>query len=118
MVEIDRKVVEICKEYIPGTASGFDDERLNLYFEDGLKFVKRKNNEYDLIIVDSTDPVGPGLELFTMEFYENCYKALVDDGIFFGRIPLSCSFKGRSPYYFCRGRSHIFEKTSGCLKIL
>lgn len=91
MVEIDRKVVEICKEYIPGTASGFDDERLNLYFEDGLKFVKRKNNEYDLIIVDSTDPVGPGLELFTMEFYENCYKALVDDGILVNQH--------ESPYY-------------------
>ncbi|MBP8692217.1 MAG: polyamine aminopropyltransferase, partial [Sedimentibacter sp.] len=91
MVEIDRQVVEICKEYIPKTASGFNDERLNLYFEDGLNFVKRKKNEYDLIIVDSTDPVGPGLELFTREFYENCYKALVDDGILVNQH--------ESPYY-------------------
>jgi spermidine synthase len=91
MVEIDRKVVEICKEYIPQTASKFNDERLNLYFEDGLKFVKRKENEYDLIIVDSTDPIGPGVELFTMEFYENCYNALVDKGILVNQH--------ESPYY-------------------
>lgn len=91
MVEIDKMVVEISKEYIPQTASKLDDKRVNLYFEDGLKFVKTKNNEYDLIIVDSTDPVGPGLELFTMEFYENCYNALVEDGILVNQH--------ESPYY-------------------
>ena len=69
MVEIDKMVVDTCMEYIPQTASKLNDKKVNLFFEDGLKFVKRKNNEYDLIIVDSTDPVGPGTELFTMEFY-------------------------------------------------
>jgi spermidine synthase len=91
MVEIDRKVVEICKEFIPKTASKLDDKRVNLYFEDGLKFVKTKKNEYDLIIVDSTDPIGPGVELFTLEFYENCFDALVDDGILVNQH--------ESPYY-------------------
>ena len=91
MVEIDRKVVEICKEFIPQTASKLDDKRVNLYFEDGLKFVKTKKNEYDLIIVDSTDPIGPGVELFTLEFYENCFDALVDDGILVNQH--------ESPYY-------------------
>jgi len=91
MVEIDRKVVEICKEFIPQTASRLDDKRVNLYFEDGLKFVKTKKNEYDLIIVDSTDPIGPGVELFTLEFYENCFNALVDDGILVNQH--------ESPYY-------------------
>ncbi len=91
MVEIDRKVVEICKEFIPQTASKLDDKRVNLYFEDGLKFVKTKKNEYDLIIVDSTDPIGPGVELFTLEFYENCFNALVDDGILVNQH--------ESPYY-------------------
>ena len=56
-----------------------------------MKFVKTKKNEYDLIIVDSTDPIGPGLELFTMEFYESCYNALVDDGILVNQH--------ESPYY-------------------
>ncbi len=91
MVEIDRKVVEICQEFIPQTASKLDDKRVNLYFEDGLKFVKTKKNEYDLIIVDSTDPIGPGVELFTLEFYENCFDALVDDGILVNQH--------ESPYY-------------------
>ena len=91
MVEIDRMVVQICKEFIPLTASKLNDSKVNLYFEDGLKFVKAKNNEYDLIIVDSTDPVGPGAELFTMDFYESCFNALTDDGILVNQH--------ESPYY-------------------
>lgn len=81
MVEIDGQVIEVCKEFLPQTACRFDDPRLNLYIEDGLKFVRRKSGEYDLIIVDSTDPFGPGEGLFTKEFYGNCYKALTDNGI-------------------------------------
>lgn len=81
MVEIDGQVIEVCKEFLPQTACRFDDPRLSLYIEDGLKFVRRKNAEYDLIIVDSTDPFGPGEGLFTKEFYGNCFKALTDDGI-------------------------------------
>lgn len=81
MVEIDEMVVEACKEFLPQTSVKFDDPRLTLSFEDGLKFVQTKENEYDLIIVDSTDPIGPGEGLFTREFYGNCYKALKKDGI-------------------------------------
>ena len=65
MVEIDAQVVEVCKQYLPQTASWFDDERVTLYYEDGLRFVRTKESEYDLIIVDSTDPFGPGEGLFT-----------------------------------------------------
>lgn len=81
MVEIDKMVVDICREYFPNSTCGLDDERVNLLFEDGLKFISDKVNEYDLIIVDSTDPIGPGEGLFTSEFYGNCYKALSKDGI-------------------------------------
>ena len=81
MVEIDELVVEVCKKYLPRTACGFSDPRVHLYFEDGLRFIRSKENEYDLIIVDSTDPFGPGEGLFTKEFYGNCYKALKEDGI-------------------------------------
>ncbi|MDD6795068.1 MAG: polyamine aminopropyltransferase [Clostridiaceae bacterium] len=81
MVEIDADVVEACKEYMPSTACKFNDERVKIFYEDGLRFVRRKENEYDLIIVDSTDPFGPGEGLFTKEFYGNCYKALTDSGI-------------------------------------
>ncbi len=81
MVEIDPMVVEACKEFIPLTACKLEDPRVHIYYEDGLKFIRRKVNEYDLIIVDSTDPFGPGEGLFTKEFYGNCYKALTDKGI-------------------------------------
>ncbi len=81
MVEIDEEVVKACKEYIPKTACSLSDSRVKIFYQDGLKFVRTKENEYDLIIVDSTDPFGPGEGLFTKEFYGNCYKALTEDGI-------------------------------------
>lgn len=91
MVEIDKMVVDVCKEYLPQTASKLDDERVTLYFEDGLKFVRTVEDKYDLIIVDSTDPFGPGEGLFTKEFYGNCFKALKEDGILVNQH--------ESPYY-------------------
>ncbi len=82
MVEIDEMVVELCKKYIPQTACKLDDPRVNIHFQDGLRFVRSAEaGEYDLIIADSTDPFGVGEGLFTKEFYGNCYKALSDDGI-------------------------------------
>lgn len=81
MVDIDEEVVKVCREYFPTTSCKLDDPRVNLYFEDGLKYVRRFENEYDLIVVDSTDPFGPGEGLFTKEFYGNCLKALTADGI-------------------------------------
>ena len=81
MVEIDEMVVEICREYLPQTACRLTDPRVHIFYQDGLRFVRSKENEYDLIIVDSTDPFGVGEGLFTKEFYGNCFKALKDDGI-------------------------------------
>lgn len=81
MVEIDPLVVEVCRKYLPQTACCLDDKRLTIIYEDGLRFIRLKEDAYDLIIVDSTDPFGPGEGLFTKEFYGNCYKALHEDGI-------------------------------------
>jgi len=81
MVEIDQMVIDVCKTYMPKTACSFNDERLTVYYQDGLKYIRKHENKYDLIIVDSTDPIGPGEGLFTKEFYGNCYKALKNDGI-------------------------------------
>ena len=81
MVEIDKDVVDACLLYLPQTACKLDDWRVNIFYEDGLKFVRKKKSEYDLIIIDSTDPFGPGEGLFTKEFYGNCYNALKDDGV-------------------------------------
>ena len=81
LVEIDELVVEVCKKYLPQTAGCLSDPRISIHYEDGLKYVRHAENAYDLIIVDSTDPFGPGEGLFTKEFYGNCYKALREDGI-------------------------------------
>ncbi len=81
VAEIDEEVVNVCKKFLPNTACGFDDERVHIYYQDGMKFIRRHVGEYDLIIVDSTDPFGPGEGLFTKEFYGNCYNALKEDGI-------------------------------------
>ncbi|MGO4987744.1 polyamine aminopropyltransferase [Gallicola sp. Sow4_E12] len=81
LVEIDPMVVEVCKKYIPQTSLKMEDPRVHIYYEDGLRFTRRKDDYYDLIIVDSTDPFGPGESLFTKEFYGNSYKALKEDGI-------------------------------------
>ena len=81
LAEIDGQVIEVCKKFLPQTSCKMDDPRVHIYVEDGLKFVRRHADEYDLIIVDSTDPFGPGEGLFTTEFYGNCYKALKEDGI-------------------------------------
>ena len=79
--EIDGKVVELCRKHLPSTACGFDDPRMNLTIGDGLEFVRNSCNEYDVIIVDSTDPVGPGEVLFGEEFYHSVHRALKADGV-------------------------------------
>lgn len=91
MVEIDQRVVECCRDFLPQTSSKLDDPRVKLFYEDGIKFISTKHKEYDLIIVDSTDPIGPGEGLFTEAFYKNCFEALKDDGILVNQH--------ESPYY-------------------
>ncbi|HSK68951.1 MAG TPA: polyamine aminopropyltransferase [Candidatus Limnocylindria bacterium] len=91
VAEIDPRVVEVCREFLPQTAKGLSDPRVTLHFQDGIKFVRHKRSAYDLIIVDSTDPFGPGEVLFTREFYGNCLTALKEDGILINQ--------NESPFY-------------------
>ncbi len=82
MVEIDEKVVEVSKKYLPFTACRLEDSRVHIHYQDGLRFVRQApEGSYDMIVVDSTDPFGVGEGLFTREFYGNCYKALNETGI-------------------------------------
>ncbi len=81
LVEIDEQVIHVCREFLPEISCRLDENRVHIYYEDGLRFVRAREDAYDLIIVDSTDPFGPGEGLFTREFYGNCYKALKEDGI-------------------------------------
>lgn len=82
MVEIDRAVVDFCAEHLPNHSAGaFDNPRLDLVITDGAKFVQETERRFDVIIVDSTDPIGPGAVLFTAEFYAGCKRCLTDGGI-------------------------------------
>ena len=82
MVEIDPAVTEFSKKHLPMVSAGaFDDPRLDLIFEDGTKFVAETEKRFDVIIVDSTDPVGPGAVLFEEEFYRNARRCLTEGGI-------------------------------------
>ena len=79
--ELDEEVVKVCRQYLPSLASSFDDPRVNILYEDGAKFVEDNPDTYDVIIVDSTDPIGPGQVLFQRKFYEDMKKSLKPDGI-------------------------------------
>ena len=81
IAEPDKMFVDVCRKFFPGNAIGLEDVRVRIYYEDGLRFLRRCKDKYDLIISDATDPPGHEAGLFTREFYGNCYKALHDDGI-------------------------------------
>jgi spermidine synthase len=82
MVEIDPSVVEMCRTHLPSIAKGaFDDARTDLVFADGVDYVASTDRRFDVAIIDSTDPIGPGEVLFTEEFYRSVRSILKDGGI-------------------------------------
>lgn len=106
VVEPDATFVEVCKQFFPDNAKGLEDKRVNIFYEDGLRFLRTKTDQYDLIISDATDPLGHTAGLFTKEFYGNCYKVLREDGImvyqhgspFFDEDEASCRAMHRKAY--------------------
>lgn len=106
LVEIDPMAVEVARRYLPTVAVSFDDPRVSLIHEDGLRYVRRFRDAFDLIIVDSTDPFGPGESLFTREFYSNCRHALKEDGVLVNQH--------EGPYYRedAEEAAAIYKKTS------
>jgi spermidine synthase len=79
--EIDEEVIRVAKEYLPGMACGFDDPRVTVHIGDGMAFVEEHKDRYDVIIVDSSDPVGPGEALFEKPFYKALKGALRENGV-------------------------------------
>lgn len=82
LVEIDGKVIEYSKKYLPEIAGKLDDPRVEVKVDDGFMHIAQSENEYDVIMVDSTEPVGPAVNLFTKGFYAGIANALKEDGIF------------------------------------
>ena len=82
LVEIDPSVIEMSKKYLPSISEGsFDNPRTHIAISDGAEFVKNTQEKYDVIICDTTDPIGPGESLFTAEFYRDCHGCLAEGGI-------------------------------------
>ncbi len=91
MVEIDEMVVRACQEHIPSVCADMDDPRMTLLIEDGVRYMAEATETFDVIIIDSTDPIGPAKPLFDSAFYGNVRKRLNPDGI------LIC--QAESPFY-------------------
>lgn len=81
LVEIDERVVQISKKYLPEISYGINDPKVDVVFADGIQYVKKTKNEFDVILIDSTDPVGPAVGLFSKEFYSAVFECLKQDGI-------------------------------------
>lgn len=81
LVEIDEEVVKASKKYLPQLSCGLEDKCVEIMVRDGIEYVKAQREEYDVIIVDSTEPVGPAVGLFAQEFYDDIFRALKSDGI-------------------------------------
>ena len=81
LVEIDEEVVKAAKMFFPEMSRAFENPRVKVIFEDGIKYIDGKKEVYDVVIIDSTDPLGPAEGLFTPEFYGNVRAALKEDGL-------------------------------------
>jgi spermidine synthase len=79
--EIDGDVIKYSKQYLPGLAEGYNDPRVTVKVMDGSKFMDENQNQFDVIITDSSDPIGPASVLFETPFYNAMYKSLRDGGI-------------------------------------
>lgn len=82
LVDIDGKVIEYSKKYLPSIAGQLENPRVEVLVNDGFMHIHDHKNTYDVIMVDSTEPVGPAANLFTRGFYQGIYEALKEDGIF------------------------------------
>jgi spermidine synthase len=85
-VELDERVTRVCEKFFPELCESNNDPRARLHFTDGIHWVMdAKPDTYDVIIIDSTDPVGPAAELFSESFYKNCFRALRPNGVVIGQ---------------------------------
>ncbi len=110
MVEIDEEVVNTSKEFFPNFAKAFESPKANVIFDDGIEFVKNKKAKYDVVIVDSTDPINVGEGLFTTDFYKNCYNILKENGIL--------TNQSESPFHSPEWVRSIYEKLNRAFPIV
>ncbi len=81
LVEIDDRVIVASREFFPGLACSFADPKSVVVVDDGIEYIKQRKNEFDVIMIDSTEPIGPAVQLFSADFYRECLAALKEDGM-------------------------------------
>ena len=106
LVEIDVAVIEACKAFLPDLACCFDHPKLELQITDGLAFVRQSTAQYDLILVDSCDPIGPAQGLFTAQFYRDCQARLTPKGLLI--------VQGQAPFF----NEQTFVELNHCLRTI
>lgn len=107
LVEIDEEVIKASRDFFPNHSCSFNESKSQLIIADGIKYIKEHANTYDVVIVDSTEPVGPAQELFSPAFYESAYNALKDDGMlvvqsespFFNEDVIKMAFGGIKQFF-------------------
>ena len=104
LVEIDECVVDACKKFIPQVSSALNDPRCRLIIDDGARFVIESKEKFDIVLVDSTDPIGPSMPLFNADFYAGVDRILSDEGIVVSQ--------GESPYYYEEEQSSLIDIVS------
>jgi len=106
MVEIDERVTELSREYFPSIGGDvWDDPRATVLFDDGNAYIHADGEPFDVIIVDSSDPVGPGIVLFEVPFFRRCYERLTDDGFYSAQTGSAFYFQGEVNMAYTNARA-------------
>jgi len=109
LVEIDGRVIEAAKRFLPEISGALDDPRVEVALADGIRHVKEQRGVYDLIVIDSTDPVGPAEGLFSAAFYRDVYEALSEDGLFTAQT--------ESPFFNGDLITRVFREVAGVFPV-
>ncbi|MDI6710141.1 MAG: polyamine aminopropyltransferase [Thermoanaerobacterales bacterium] len=109
LCEIDERVVEVSKQYLPELAVGFEHPKAEVFIGDGIRYVSERKDTFDVILCDSTDPIGPSVGLFSREFYQAVYEALRPDGIFVAQT--------ESPYFHTGMFARILNDLRGIFPV-
>jgi spermidine synthase len=109
LVEIDAEVIEVAREFLPSVHRGsFDDPRAQVVIQPGEEFIAGHPREFDVIVVDSTDPIGPGEALFSRGFFAACREALQEGGLFVTQ--------SGSPFYFESELAAVYRRLTDTFK--
>jgi len=112
LCEIDRLVIDKSIEFLPSMAAeiGGNNPRVQLHVDDGLAYIRAHQDEFDVILVDSTDPIGPAVGLFEESFYQLVFSALKDDGIMIAQ--------SESPFYHADIQKNMYQNIRSVFPIV